>query len=359
MNVADGVRGGLLVLVLVAGPGCGKEGAPLPPEPTGPNPPTRVTVRQLGGDAEIAATVPAARGPKPSQRPARVEVVRVVYPPGAKPPPDRDAFRLRGSIVAEADGASVVENGRLRLADTTLAALDAGGEGWTLRYGVRVLDARGRPSILVAAEDLVPVRPGVPPAGVRATAAPEGVRVDWEPVGVPCNVYRAVEDGPPSEEPLNASPVTATTWTDATVVPGTRYVYAVRSAPMAGLPRRESASSVSPPVLAEDRFAPESPTGLAVVQEGGAVRLFWNPSGARDLAGYRIVRKAGAGAWGTVGPDLVVETSFLDREIVVGEAYGYRIVAVDRSGNASEPSTEVEIDVVADPSIPSPAPDTP
>lgn len=360
MTVRCGSRGAAGLLVSLAIAGCGKEGAPLPPEPSGPFPPQRVTVRQVGAVAEIAATIPVARGEKPSQRPFRVEVVRVAYPPGGKPPQDREAFRLRGTVVAEAEGNAIVEHARVSLTDGSLSALEGGGTGWTLRYGVRVLDVRERPSILVVADDLVPIRPPDPPVSLRAEAVPEGVRVDWEAADdARCNVYRAVEGGPPAEEPLNTSPTSARTWLDGTAVLGTRYVYHVRTAGEAGLPRRESVSAVSAGVLAEDRFAPAPPTGLAAVQEGGAVRLFWNPSAERDLAGYRISRKDATGAWGIVGPDPVQEALYLDRDASVGQHLEYRIQAVDRSGNVGEPSSEVEIDVVADPAIPSPPAENP
>jgi hypothetical protein len=118
-----------------------------------------------------------------------------------------------------------------------------------------------------------------------------------------------------------------------------------------GVPRRESASSVEVRLSAEDRFAPAPPTGLVAVQEGAAVRLFWNPGAERDLRGYRVFARTGAGEWRRIGPDPVLEPSLLDREVHVGERVAYRVTAVDRTTppNESAPSEVVEVGIVDDP----------
>ena len=104
-------------------------------------------------------------------------------------------------------------------------------------------------------------------------------------------------------------------------------------------------------VLAEDRFAPAPPTGLVAVQEGAAVRLFWNPGVERDLRGYRVYARAGGGEWRRLGPDPVLEPSLLDREVHAGDRIEYRVTAVDRSQppNESAPGEIVEVGVVDDP----------
>ena len=67
-----------LALALAA---CGKSGAPVPPEPRGPLPPTSVRARQIGGTAMICFTVPQPRGGKPKQALGASEVLRVTYAP--------------------------------------------------------------------------------------------------------------------------------------------------------------------------------------------------------------------------------------------------------------------------------------
>ncbi len=351
----------LAVLATVVLAGCGKPGPPQPPEPRGPFPASGVTARQLGSTVVVAFEVPRPRGSRPAQQPARAELVRVEYAPGIQTTTDTDVFRRRGRTVAVVEAVPLVPGQRVRVAD---ASLDGAGEpaldGWTLRYGVRVLDARGRPSPLVVARDLVPVDPPPPPAGLRGEATADGIRLTWTPVaGVAApryNVYRWAPDRPVPEQPLNATPLAAAEFLDPGVETGSRYAYEVRTTLTAELPYRESAPSATAEVLAEDRFAPAAPTGLVAVQEGPAVRLFWDPNGERDLDGYRVYRSRPSGAWERVGPETVQQALFLDGDVRAGDAFRYRVTAVDRATppNESEPSPAVELDIVADPAATGP-----
>jgi hypothetical protein len=193
------------------------------------------------------------------------------------------------------------------------------------------------------------------PTGLTAEATADGVRLTWEPVagveGARYHVYRAPADQELPERPIPAEPLTTASHLDATVTIGLSYRYAVRLLLADGVPLRESELSNVITVVAEDRFAPAAPTGLVAVQEGKAVRLFWNPSQERDLSGYRLYKQVGDGAWARIGPDPIVEPLFLDDTVSAGERIGYRVTAVDRAGpgNESAPSSVAELDVVRDP----------
>ena len=129
-------------------------------------------------------------------------------------------------------------------------------------------------------------------------------------------------------------------------------VYIVRVVLEEGSPLRESADSASYAVVAEDRFAPAPPQGLVVVQEGEAVRLFWNPNRERDLKGYRVYRRVDEGEWSQVGPEVVEQSLFLDRDVQVDRRLHYRVTSLDRADppNESGPSESVELVVLAEPS---------
>ncbi|MBZ5637453.1 MAG: hypothetical protein LAO51_01710 [Acidobacteriia bacterium] len=343
---------GALALLVIIGAGCGKKGALRPPEPRGPTPPREVAARQIGEAIDISFVVPAPRGPRPSQQPILAELVRVAYGPGVRPPQDPDAFRRAGVIVAKLEGDPLGSGGRLAAKDASWRDLAGTGVNWTLRYAVRVRDRRGRPSPLVVAPDLVPVAPPPAPTALRAEATADGVRLSWEPPkeeGTPkYNVYRAERDQPFGDKPLQLEPVTSAEYLDSGVVLGKSYRYAVRTAVSDGAPFRESESSPEVEVRAEDRFPPAAPTGMVAVQEGQAVRLFWNPNQERDLAGYRVSRRNETGAWQRIGPDLGVEPFLLDPEVRPGDRVSYRVTAVDRAGNESPPSETVAVDVVKD-----------
>lgn len=342
-----------VAVAALAAASCGKAGAPKAPEPRGPLPPKAVVARQIGGNVEVAFTVPQPRGEKPSQAPVVGEIVRVAFAPGLQPSPDPVLFRVRGEVVALVEGDPLEPGARRFVEDPELAALEGGGTGWTVRYAVRVRDRRGRPSPLVAAPDVRVEAAAARPVDLTAEPTAEGIRLSWvDSVGEGrFNVYRALADGPFDEAPSHDRPLAATTHLDAAAVPGTVYRYRIRRVLAEGYPPRESASSDEVRVLAEDRFPPGAPTGLVAVQEGAAVRLFWNPGAERDLRGYRVYARTHGGEWRRIGPDPVLEPSLLDREVRAGERIEYRVTAVDRTQppNESAPGEVVELGIVDDP----------
>jgi len=359
----EAARRGALILTLLVVAGCGKKGPPLPPEPRGPLPPRGVAARQVGETVEFLFEVPGPRGPKPAQQPVRAELVRLTYQAGAQPPPDPDAFRRRGEVVQSLEGDPFVPGSRIRLRDLRLSELTDQGAGLTLRYAVRVLDRRGRSSPLVVAEDLVPEAPKPAPRELTAVPTADGVRLIWQPptdgdTELKYNLYRSAPDGPEPRQPLNAEPLTVTEFLDTKAITGSRYRYFVRVVLAEGKPLREGESSVAVELVADDRFAPARPEGLVAVQEGLAVRLFWNPNGERDLAGYRMFRKVGDRDWQRIGPDPVEQSTLLDSDVAAGQRLAYRVVAIDRVDppNVSEPSSVVELELAAEPAAPGGAP---
>ncbi len=339
--------------------GCGKKAAPMAPVPRGPLPPKQVTVRQVGDRILARFDVPGPRGDRPSQQPVRAELVRVEYPPGVAAPAGPEAFRRRGEVVASLDGNPLQPGSRPTLVDGSVALAGADSAvGSTLRYGVRVRDRRGRPSPLVVATDLVPIVPPPPPRDLSAVATAEGVRLSWSAPAVPggeggarFNVYRGPAGGAVAEQPLNPAPVPAAEFLDTSVETGQAYRYLVRAVGADGTPYRESADSPAVEVRAVDLFPPAAPTGLVAVQEGLAVRLFWNPNQERDLAGYRVYRRPDGGAWTEIGPDPVRDTLYLDRDVRIGAALTYRVTAIDAATppNESTPSAEVRVVLAPEP----------
>jgi hypothetical protein len=304
--------------------------------------------------------VPEPRGSRPAQQPVEAELVRVAYPPGLAAPLDPDAFRRRGAVVGATKGDPLDRESRAVLEDGRLDELEGRARGWTLRYGVRVRDRHGRPSPLVVAPDLVPVDAAGPAGDLAGEPTADGIRLSWSPLAsaesapFAYNVYRATGDGPWPETPLNEEPVSGTLYLDSTVTAGQVYRYTVRVAHASDGPFREGESSRPLVVEAADRFAPAAPGGLVAVQEGKAVRLFWNPCPEPDLAGYRVRRRMGDGPWEPIGPEPLVHPSFLDAAVEVGQRPAYRVTAIDRMTppNESPPSTEVELEILAEPLAP-------
>jgi hypothetical protein len=346
----------LLATFALVSTGCGKTGAPVPPAPRGPLNPGNVVARQVGERLIVLFDVPSPRGKKPAQRPVRAQLVRLEYAPGRPAPYDLGAFRRRSTQVGELEGSAIEPGRRVRFTDS---ATDLGGAdltGWTLRYGVRVLDRRGRSSPLVVAKDLVPVKPPPSPSDLAGEATADGVRLTWtaptDEESPRFNIYRGPDDGQIAELPLNATPVGSSEYLDTEVVAGSTYLYEVRTLAAEEPPLRESAPSPVSRILAEDRFAPARPGGLVAVQERLAVRLFWNPNDERDLAGYRVYRRElPDGAWDRIGPETVAEPLYLDERVTVGTSYSYRVTAIDRATppNESGSSETAELTPAAEP----------
>jgi hypothetical protein len=350
-------RRALVYALLLVALACGKRGAPLPPEPKGPLPPTQVRARQIGSTVVVGFDVPRARGDKPAQQPVVAELIRVSYPAGIEPQPDPGAFRRRGELVRTFEADPLGSGERVRFEDPILRELPDAGVGSSLRYGVRLRDRRGRASPLVVATDLVPVAVGPAPRNLRGEPTADGIRLAWDAPPAPgdlrYNVYRGSTELPRPERPLNSEPIDGTQYLDTGVTTGERYEYFVRLDLGQRPPYRESQGSESLVVTAEDRFAPAAPGGLVAVQEGQAVRLFWDPSSARDLSGYRLYRRLTqtGEAWRRIGPDPVERPLYLDVDVRVGQRLSYRVTAVDRAEppNEGPASTEVEIELLTEP----------
>jgi hypothetical protein len=340
----------LVAVALGAAAGCGKKGPPRPPEPRGPLPPRKVQARQLGGAALVSFEVPPPRGERPAQQPVTAELVRVTWAAGTAAQSDPEAFRRRGQLIGSVEGDPLERDAALRIRDDGLAALANAGEGATVRYAVRVRDRRRRSSPLVVAQDLVLLAVAEPPRRVRAEPTADGIRLTWDaPVGegpFRYNVYRSPSGEPPPLTPANSAPLSSSEFLDPQAVPGREYDYTVRVALAEGRPYREGLGSEPVTVLSVDRFAPGAPTGLVAVQEGEAVRLFWNPSPERDLAGYRVYRRVADGELEAVGPDLVGQPLFLDTTVEPGQQVTYRVSAVDRAEIPNESELSAPFDLV-------------
>lgn len=99
---------------------------------------------------------------------------------------------------------------------------------------------------------------------------------------------------------------------------------------------------------AVDATAPITPTGLTATPQSGAVKLTWAASVDEDIFGYMVYRyNAAVGIWECIGRK-VQGTAFLDNTCRKGQTLRYRIRALDKAYNLSEPSAEVETKTASD-----------
>lgn len=130
-----------------------------------------------------------------------------------------------------------------------------------------------------------------------------------------------------------ARDLTDRTLDDEGLPPATTWWYRVRAVDDDGL-RSEPSDPAS------TTTAPAVPTGLRIASTGDrSLTLAWDGS-SRDLAGYRVERATGTGAFVPVGT-LVTATSFTDTGLQNGTTYRYRVAAEDRRPVPSSWSSSV------------------
>src|SRR4051794_29509640 len=98
--------------------------------------------------------------------------------------------------------------------------------------------------------------------------------------------------GPPASanqgSPVCATPQTSTGCTDSVVVSGQRYGYSLFAVDQAGNLAAESVSGLS-----QDTAPPSAPTSVVAIPTNGGFDVSWIAAPDADVAGYRVVYKAG------------------------------------------------------------------
>ncbi|HEX6158609.1 MAG TPA: hypothetical protein VF111_00490 [Thermoanaerobaculia bacterium] len=363
---------------------CGKRGDPRPPVPVIPQATSDLVVTQRASNVILSWSYPSiTTAGRPLTGIRRISVFRYIEElpaatvgrdPKAILPGDIDptlpqpvALFSRVPEIPAAQFARLSE----RVDSIESANLTAASTGARLVYTdtprVRALDGRPvRVTYAVVTEGsearsqlsnlatIVPLPVATPPASVTAQASAQGVVVTWAapttsvsgtdaPVIAGYNVYRAPA-GTAAEDagsPVNTTPVTATTFTDAP--PYGEHEYRVAAVAAVGPPSILSDPSAPARVNFRDLIPPPAPGRLDALVEPKMVRLIWDAVEAADLAGYKVYRSEGVGHGSDIrdiGTIPVVAaplttTTFSDPSVDLGIAYRYAVTAVDKSGNES------------------------
>lgn len=100
-----------------------------------------------------------------------------------------------------------------------------------------------------------------------------------------------------------------------------------------------------------EQEAPAKPMGLTATPQVASVLLQWNANQDQDLAGYMLLRaEKGSDEWNTIARKLTT-TSYIDNNLRQGRQYVYRLKAIDRSDNQSQPSEAVEAAPTSEPAL--------
>lgn len=302
--------------------GCGYVGDPLPPLANIPMRIEDLAVVQRGGRLIVQFTPPAKTTegmavPTPLELDLRVGTAVSPFSP--------DAWAGQAKAIPEAAVKEGVARYEIPSAEwtgkeVTIAARSIGpnrkDSGWSNFVTVEVVPA--------------PLKP----AGLRGEAVANGVRLTWQGGPGRYHVYRR---GPGEKEFQQAGTPDRPEWIDETAETGKTYTYLVQSIVPAGVKSAESELSDEHTVTVRDTFPPAAPSGLRAVGATQSIELTWERNGEADLAGYRVYRAVGDGAFEKIGETSVLP-AYSDRAVEAGKSYRYQVTAVDAAGNEGERS---------------------
>jgi predicted small lipoprotein YifL len=173
-------------------------------------------------------------------------------------------------------------------------------EGAHYRYKIVARNLRGVLSKDSNILSLTPLPPPPPPANISFKIKGNSTVLSWENEGqnVRYNVYKGFEKGKTAPSPLNASPLTEPSFTDAFDINRTAY-YAIRSVVMSdmvneGPPAPEI--EVNPADL-----VPSAPVNLKAFPASDRVVLYWEASPEPWVTKYKIYRRSDGGDYSVIG----------------------------------------------------------
>lgn len=358
------------VLVLVLGAvsltlaGCGSKGDPLPPYRPLPGRTEGLTATRVqDGPITLRFTVPVANDD--GTAPPDISAIRIfaLTRPAGDPPPTAgdlagggDKTRVAtvnvqrpppGGAATGATPAPAMKDAQpgdtITWDDTTESAA-AYPTPMVRYYAVAGVSRRGR---IGAPSDVVAVSLSAvpdPPSRLTASFTESSIKLDWLGAS-PSTKYRIYEakDGRAAGPPLNAEPLSGTTFEDARLEFGVERCYIVRAAVVTGGASVESTAAGPACITPQDIFPPPVPANLTAVAGTGAVSLIWDAVEAADLAGYVVLRGDAPGEkLVPLFETPITDTTYKDATTVAGTRYVYAVVAVDKTSNRSGESNRVE-----------------
>lgn len=184
------------------------------------------------------------------------------------------------------------------------------------------------------------VPPPERPSAVTTIATAQGVHLTWRAAGATFRVFRKAAD---AKEFALVATVQQPEWTDATAEYGKPYTYEVQTiAALANNKEAQSDLSEDASLTPVDTFPPAAPSGLTISVAVSSVELVWDRNTEPDLAGYRVYRATGAGAFEKIA-DVSQIPSYSDHSVEHGKTYRYAVLAFDLAGNSSARTEPVEV----------------
>jgi hypothetical protein len=351
---------GFVALLLA---GCGQTGTPQAPSLQLPTPVSDLTANRVGDRVMLTWTMPRRTTDKlPLKGLQPVQICRRTE--------DQPCLTV---------GTVSFEVGKPASYDDSLPADLTSGSPRLLSYSIDVLSPHGRSA---GASNIAYTAAGsAPPAFIHASAeiTANGVLLQWQSASLPgtdhkVNIERTLlslpgtaksEAKPASQSPLGGGQPSMKEQTlTVRMPPGAdpgkaldpdaafdqRYSYRISRVMTVNVGGKSidvaGPSNAEIVVDTKDSFPPAAPTGLAAVAapDDGAIDLSWTPNTEIDLAGYAVYRSEPGGKPARISAagKPIDSPAFRDATAQPGQAYTYAVTAIDRDGNESPHSVEVQ-----------------
>jgi hypothetical protein len=295
---------------------CGYIGDPLPPLASIPRQITDLDALQRGDRLIVHFTIP--------QRTTEDYTIRS---------PLRLDLRVDDRAIPEPSTTNGLAEYNISTADWT---------GKTVAITARAIGSNGKPGGWSKVVNLPIVPPPERPEGVQEKATPDGVEVSWQGPPGEFSVLRRNAD---EKDYAPIAQVQQNQYLDRSAEFGKKYVYLVlRVVKLEGGRVAQSELSAEVPSAPIDRFPPAAPAGVLGVAAPKSIELTWDRNAEADVAGYRVYRSAGEGAFEKLA-DVSQIPAYSDHAVEAGKSYRYQVSAVDQAGNESPRSAVVVVAV--------------
>ena len=210
--------------------------------------------------------------------------------------------------------------------------------GVLYQYRIRAECDWGYSAFSAVASGTVPVAQLMPPSNVQAVAASQTqINLTWSNANTNATRFQIErKTGAAGVYSMIATvPNTATSYPDATVVPGTVYSYRMRSEGASGLSAYSNETSATTPAVP----LPPAPVVQATAISSSQIRLTWSTS-ATAIVRFRIERRTATTAYAEINQPGATSTVFDDVGLIPATAYLYRM-RVETGAGVSPYSGEV------------------
>jgi predicted phage tail protein len=341
----------IIFVLLIFDLNCGKRKPPLPPL-------ERVSQRveidgfQRGNLVNLSWIMPARNAADASNLNInRIDVYRLTETLNTPLTLSEEEFSSRSTLIASLP----VSNDDFGLKKFTFTdTLEFAGQTARLRYAIRFVNSSGQKA---AFSNFLLVEPTAKvaeaPNSLAAKTAEEAIILNWaaplsnvdgsKPVNLlGFNIYRSASEKETAKI-LNTTPVSEPEFSDKFFEFNQKYFYFIRAISLGsnGEPV-ESLESNIVNIIPQDIFPPKAPSAITIAAAPNNLAVFFAANLEKDIAGYKIYRSTSRELpflqWQNLTQELLTTNTFQDTNVESGKTYYYYLVAVDKTGNISQPS---------------------